>query len=207
MSVQKERRVGMAEVQRDEYVQVGSDCELFVHKVGIEELSELRAAVVDEYFMQMPKVSRSYTEEGTKVACAKSFHETFANTYEEFPSFFGAAILRSMAFEDPEVESWRLVIGQNRMQRSRHNNAPQRSVTRLKVEVFNNQVVEAIKQVHIVRGVGELTAEAIETQLTEDSEDGSVVLQRRAYERYVTADDCHAAVDFLSRIVRRTQAS
>ncbi|MGB3946185.1 MAG: hypothetical protein WBK76_05110 [Candidatus Saccharimonadales bacterium] len=195
----------MGVTRHDGYVEVGAKCEPFTHEVSLGALTDLRDAVVDEYFMRMPRVSRQYSDEGTKVASAKAFHEHFGDAYESTPSIFGAAILRSMTFDDPDIDSWRLTIAQNRMQRSRHNNAPQRIVTRLKVEVFNDQIVEAVREVQVVRGVGELTAEAIEQQMIEDTEEGHIVMQRRAYERYLTENDCRNAAAFLGRIAARTE--
>ena len=196
----------MGNIRHDGYTEVGSKCEPFTHDVSLEALLELRESVVENYFMHMPRVSREYGAAGTKVASAKAFHERFSGAADETPSVFGAAILRSMMFSDPDTDAWRLTIAQNRMQRSRHNNAPQRIVTRLKAEVFNDQIVEAIREVQVVRGVGELTVEAIEQQMIEDTEEGHIVMQRRAYERYLTEDDCQKAVEFLGKIARRAAA-
>lgn len=194
----------MAEVRKDGFVAVGSKCGPFEHEVGIEELNGLRSAIVETFFAEMPKVSRSLDDNSVKVACAKAFHERDFGSAELAPSVFGAAILRTIQFDDPEFDAWHLRIGHNRTQRARHNNAPQRIVTRMKVEVFNDQVVEAVKEVKVIRGVGELTPEAIEQQLLEDTDDGHIVMQRRAYERYMTSQDCDKAAQFLGQIARRT---
>lgn len=193
----------MKEARKDGFVEVGSKCQPFEHEVSVDELNELRSAVVNGFFAEMPNVSRSYDNDVAKVACARAFHERDLGLVDQPPSVFGAAILRTVQFDDPEFDVWRLRVSQNRTQRSRHNNASQRIVTRLKVEVFNDQVVEAIREVRVIRGVGELTAEAIAQQMFEDTDEGHIVMQRRAYERYMTSRDCETAAQFLGQIARR----
>lgn len=196
----------MSEVLNNGFTAIGSKCQPFEHEVGIDALNELRASVVQDFFAEMPRVSRSYGGDIAKVGCAKNINERIPGEIDQPPSIFGAAILRTVLFEDPDFDVWQLRIAQNRMQRARHNNAPQRIMSRLKVEVFNGQVVEAIREVQTIRGVGELTVEAIEKQMFEDVEEGHIVMQRKSYERYMTEDDCEKAVRFLGQIARRTAA-
>jgi hypothetical protein len=189
----------MPTMRKDGFLEVGPACLPFDAELTLDDANDLRQAVVWEFFEHMPVKTLELTDSSDKTGCAKAFHNRTFESIEHGPGVFGGAVLRHI-----DEEAWRLRIMHTKLSRARHNNAQQRIETRMNVEVFDGQLAEAVKKVRVVRGVGELTAAAIEKQMEEDVEEGYVVMQRRAYERHLTQDDCAQAVEFLTRIVRRT---
>jgi hypothetical protein len=192
----------MPTMRRDGYLEVGPTCTPFESDITIDEADELRRSVVWDYFDNMPVKTRALTETSDKTMVAVSFHDPDELSADQLPHMFAGAIL-----SHTDLESWRMVITQAYYRRARHNNAQQRISTRFAVEVYDGQLVEAVRRVRVVRGVGDLTVAAIEKQMEEDVEEGHIVMQRRAYERYLNSDDCERAVDFLSKAVKRRKVS
>lgn len=190
----------MPTLRRDQYVEVGPACAPFESNITLQEAEDLRQVVVWDFFNNMPVHTPELTETSDKTMAAKAFHDTGGALYEA-PSTFAGAMLRHI-----DEASWRMIIMQTKLRRARHNNAQQRIETRFNIEVFDDQLVEATRKMRIARGVGELTADAVERQMEEDVEDGYVVMQRRAYERYLTSDDCQRATEFLRSAVKQAAA-
>lgn len=191
----------MATLRKDGYTEVGPICLPFEPHISLDEANELRRMVEWEFFEEMPVKTPRATDTTDKTMVAKAFHNRLGGDIDEVPSVFAGAVLRHI-----DLESWRMIIIQTKMNRARHNNAQQRIETRMNIEVSNGQLAEAIRKVRVLRGVGELTASAIEHQMAEDVEDGFIVMQRRAYERQITSEDCASTAEYLRRIARRTVA-
>lgn len=191
----------MPTMRRDGYLEVGPACLPFDAAISIEDANELRRVVEWDFFEHMPVKTPQASDQTDKTMSAKAFHNRLSGDIDEIPSVFAGAVLRHI-----DQESWRLIIMQTKLRRARHNNAQQRIETRMNVEVFGGELAEAVRKVRVVRGVGELTVAAIEHQMAEDVEEGHVVMQRRAYERHVTAEDCNDAAEYLRKVVRRTIA-
>lgn len=182
--------------RKDGYKSVGELCTPFDTDITLEQANALRTTVVWDFFENMPVKTPAYDETSDKTMAAKAFHDRSFDRVDELPSVFAGVVLRHI-----DAESWRMIIMQTKLRRARYNNAQQRIETRLNIEVLDGRLVEAIRKVRIVRGVGELTVAAIEHQMEEDVEDGYVVMQRRAYERKITPDDCDKATEFLHQTV------
>ena len=188
-------------VRRDGYTEVGPACAPFDCQIDLEDAETLRDVVAWDFFYHMNAKTRLLSDIEDKTVCAKSFHPELGQmAVTETPSVFAGAILHRRGLDD-----WRMVVMQSKSRQARWNNARQHIETRLNVEVFNGELVEAVRKVRVVRGVGELTVAAIENQMEEDSEAGFVVMQRRAFERQMTKEDCQAASEFLQRTVRRSK--
>lgn len=190
----------MSRIRRDGYTEIGTKCEPFESQLDIDEVNKLRDFVLRDYFLKVPNLHIRHEETYGKVSHAKLF-PNYSVDYDT-PSVFGSALLKNL-----DSDSWRMIIMQTRTRRSSENTTQQRIVSRMNVEVLDDRVVEAVKKVQIVRGLGELTVESIERQMEEEGEEAAFYVERKAYERYMTVDDCDKATEFLGRITRRIVAT
>lgn len=191
----------MPNMRKDGYTEVGSRCAPFESRVNLEEVNGLRDFLVNDYFLAVPNlhVTSDENESGiAKIAHAKLFANKFAIDIDDQPSVFGSAMLRYL-----DADTWRMVIMQTRSRRRSENIGQQRIVSRYNVEVMGDDIVEAVKKVQIVRDIGELTLEKIERQMEEEYDGLAVEVERKAFERYMTPDDCAKAAEFLGRVTRR----
>lgn len=186
----------MAVEIRNGFTQVGPVCEMFDSKITIEQANDLRQEVLWNYFENVPVKTPEFTETSDKTLYGKTFDTAKMTLELDQPIMFAGALLRNI-----DAHTWRLVIMNTKMRRARHNNAQQRIETRYVVEAYENDVVEAVKRVRTVRGVGDLTPEMVVNQEYEEDRH-----QRRAFERHMTEDDCQQAVECLARVVKRIAA-
>lgn len=187
--------------RKDGFKMVGPNCMPFENNISIDEAEDLHDVVMFDFFGKLPVKTPRLSEVADKSMCARAFHN---QPYEDTasPSVFVGAMLHHM-----NQHTWRMNIMHTKLSRARHNNAQQRIETRMNVEVYDHQLVEAVRKMRVIRGVGELTVDAVERQMEEDTEEGYVIMQRRAYERHMTSDDCERAKDALYRTIKRAQAS
>lgn len=186
----------------DGFTEVGPVCVPFDCQIDLEDAEALRDVLVQDFFHEMKGRAKTplVTESEDKTICSQSFQpELREMSVVETPIIYVSTMLHHTS-----LDSWRMAIMQSKARRASWNNAQQKIATRLNVEVFNGRLVEAVRKMKIIRGVGELTVAAIENQTEEDTEVGHIVMQRRAYERHMTKDDCQWAIDFLQRTVRRS---
>ncbi|MCB9819793.1 hypothetical protein H6796_00585 [Candidatus Nomurabacteria bacterium] len=188
-------------LQNDGFKPVGPPCRPLECEISLDEANNLRQAVVWDFFDNMPVKTPFLSEDADKTMAAKAYHNSYDEN-DDTPSLFTGAVLRHI-----DEESWRMIIMQTKLRRARWNNAGQRVETRYNIEVLGGQLVEAVRKVRIIRGVGELSVSAVEHQMEEDVDEGSdggyIVVQRRAFERQVTQEDCGQIVDSLRRVARR----
>lgn len=201
--------------RRDGYTEIGSRCWPFESKLSLDQATGLRDFVLNDYLLTVPKIHVTHYDTQSKVAHAKLFPNKFMEDVDDVPSVFGSAMLKNI-----DADTWRLVIMQTRTKRRSENIAQQRIVSRMNVEVMGDQVVEAVKKVQIVRGLGELTLESIEKAWVQNDEGELPIavfvndksneqvyqVERKAYERHMTPVDCEKAVEFLGKMSRRIVA-
>ena len=146
---------------------------------------------------------------------AQSFFDTVqvrtpvANDYEDKTSF----VKHHSQMTETELESsrfvslllrhrqdaWRLAIMKSELYRSSWNNGPQRVAKRYKMETLGGAVLEACKEVRIIRTVGYLSADSF-------GEEASFETQRRVYERQMTGRDCTYLRGLLAHVSGRIMA-
>lgn len=223
----------MVETLQNGYIQVGAGCGLFDSKITIDNANEVRDAVALDFFQRVPVKIPEFSDTDTKMMYGKYFRSSPDELEMNVSSMFAGVVLRNM-----DQEIWRLVIMQSKSRRARYNNAPQRVQTRMVIEVIGDEVVEAVKRVRAVRGVGELavprienraewevlgegrltlaeidaqivragTAELLSGEPEIDFEVDGIKTQHRAYERYMTPEDCGDTIEFLTRVAKRAAA-
>jgi hypothetical protein len=194
----------MRRLRADGYEIIGSDCVPFQSRISLDEAVDLKEYLVHEHFMSVPNIRVTHTDTESRIAHAKSFPNKFVMDMDDHPSLFGSAMLKNI-----DADTWRLVIMQTRMKRGSEDAGQQRFVTRYNVEVYNDEIVEAVKKMQIVRDIGVMTVDSIVRQMDESSEtesDSKPQFERLAFERYMEPRDCATAKEFLGRVCRRIVA-
>ena len=188
-------------VRPDGFLEVGPVCAPFDCQISLEDANDLRKVLIWDFFDKVDARTPIFTETEDRTLFGKGFRsDNHGLSMQESPSTFGGAILKHMS-----EDSWRMIIKGTKTRRSVWNNAQQRIETMFDVQVYNDELVEAVRRVKVIRGVGELTVDAIVNQMEEDVDEGYIVMQRRAFERHMTSEDCERAGVFLRQIAARSR--
>lgn len=178
---------------RDDYVFVGKELAPFEVELGFEQACELRDYVARDYFAAMGKKTRvpRLDESSDKTMAGKSF-----GPHPDFGMDLDVAVFVGASLKHELDDSWklRLLTSRYRLDGTRNKVA-----ARYHVDVIGGQVVQAKREVRIVRTRSD---EFFDELLT----DTPAHAERKMYERPLTEVDCDRVIAELSRVATRFAA-
>ena len=188
-------------IRRDGFTEVGPVCVPFYSEISLDDANDLRNAIVWDFFNEFPAKTPYLSDTSDKTTFGKNFSSPLHDSaIHEMPNIFFGASLNHIS-----SDTWRMILMYTKTKRVDWNNSPQRIETRLMMHVYKDQLVEAVRKVRVIRGVGELTVESIENQIDENTDTGYIALQRREYEQYIIPEDCERAKVYMHRAVKRAK--
>lgn len=182
------REQGM--MRSDGFVQVGTAVPLGETLITFDDAAMVRDYLAYDFFDRVPAKTPRVSE-GNHIRFGKGFHRVGAVVQER--DMFAGAILRHT-----DQDSWHSIIALVKYCRSNVNNGPQRIESYYRLGAVGHTLTQATKEVRVLRSIGELTVESITTQQKPD-------IQRKAFQRPITVDDCGAVMGALERVANRAQ--
>lgn len=178
---------------RDDYIFVGKELAPFEVELGFERACELRDYVARDYFSAMGKKTRvpRLDESSDKTMAGKSF-----GPHPDFGMDLDVAVFAGASLKHELDDSWKLRLLTSRYKLDGTRN---KVAARYHVDVIGGQVVQAKREVRIVRTRSD---EFFDELLT----DTPAPAERKMYERPLTEADCDRVIAELSRVATRFTA-
>lgn len=171
------------------FVQVGEPVLVHDGTMDYTVADDLRRYVLVDFMGVKNSRTPELDESHDKTIFSKS-HEIYTQEGQDARRFVGTVLTHWR-------DAWRLAMLVSKTSRSGWNNGEQRLATRYSLECHGQTVVQARKQVKVIRPVGELLVEHIAAGL-------SPHIQRRVYERQMTLDDIDRLVELFTAVKRRS---
>lgn len=181
----------------DGYEQVGQSVAIMQPTLSIQDARTVRHFVATTFFDGIKVFTPLVNEDEDKSVGGVGLHTPVHGPgIEDTPSIFVGASLYHVS-----DNSWRLAALRTRMRRSAENLRPQRVWSKYSFSVVGDQLLEATKEVRVVRAIGTLSVEAALEEGLEPH------IARKAYERQITLEDCHRLMNTMTQAVKRRQAT
>lgn len=176
------------------YQEVGKPYRCGDVHISRADVDDLRSFVTDEYFVHLPASTTLLDDLTTRSVAKVGFYDAPMYDVE------ATDVMTMATLHEWSPDMWRLTVKQTRTKRA-ENTMPQRIETRYGIDVVNDEVLEAVRKMRILRGVGDLTVDMVHEDVTEEV-DGDAI-QRRAYELPMEPEDCVRITEFLTRALKR----
>jgi hypothetical protein len=172
-------------------MQVGSGVGPGEAQIDVNDASMLRDFLAYDFFRCVPARTPKISESFDQTQFGKGFHR--AGNVSLDRDLFAAAILKHV-----DMDSWHATIALAKYRRSPINNGSQRIESQYRIGVIGNTILQATREVRVLRSVGELTVDDIANQQDLD-------VQRKAFQLPMTVDDCGDVMGALERVAKRVQ--
>lgn len=175
--------------RRDGYEQVGELIPIGESNITANDALMVRDFLAYDFFDRVRCRTPQFSETKDRTQFGKGFNAHGGAEFDK--NFFAGAVLRHL---DPE--SWFAIVMIAKHSRSTTNNTPLRTESRYRIGMAGLSILQATKEVRVLRSVGELTADDIVNGV-------EIPTQRKAFEKALTTDDCGQMLGQLERVARR----
>lgn len=183
------REQGM--IRSDGFVQIGMPVPLGETHIAYEDAAMVRDYLAYDFFDRVPAKTPQVSEHYNRTQFGKGLHRVGNIALDR--DLFAGAILRHT-----DQDSWHSIIALVKYCRSNVNNGPQRIESYYRFGAVDHTLIQATKEVRVLRSIGELTVESITAQQKPD-------IQRKTFQRPMTIDDCDDVMGALGRVANRVQ--
>ena len=173
----------------DEFVRVGEEITVHDGILDLASAEELRRFIAMDFLATTNSRVSNLDYDSDKIAYSRS-HVIFTSDGRDASRFVGAILTHW-------PDAWRLAVLVSRTCRAGWNNGEQRIGTRYALECHGYSIVQARKQVRLIRPVGELLVDHIASGTPPD-------IQRRMFERQMSATDCLELRHLLAQTAKRS---